>query len=72
MKNGSVWSRSRLFYLEPQPTQFGRSQSRSPPKSGGSATLLKCIVLSFFGTKALTLTKVPNVFGLAEFDGKDC
>ena len=59
-----AWSRSR-------PNLVG-AKSAAPQKSGGSATLLKCIVLSFFGTKALTLTKVPNVFGLAEFDGKDC
>ena len=28
MKNFSVWSRSRLFCLEPEPTQVGRSRSR--------------------------------------------
>ena len=55
----SVYSRSRLFCLEPEPNQFGRSRSRlwdlktagAAQKSGGSATL---------DSRLINKTQVPD------------
>ena len=59
-----TWSRSR-------PNLVG-AKAAAPQKVAAPQHCSNVSFFSFFGTKALTLTKVPNVFGLAEFDGKDC